>query len=249
MTDVPSPELIALARRLAEAGKLPRLPRSSSERRYSDEELARILEEATHSEVHGEGSGEESGGYSLAEIHEIAREAGIDLEQVDRAAARLGSHVESPHLPPAGSKRRGISRVVHEERVIGRALSDGEMKALAEQVQLAVNQPGHSRAWGDWVEWRDEKDRLYVGVVRAGGRTRIRVIAEVFHKALSVVVAAMVSILLVSGLTELSSPLMLIPLLIIIAGVLWKFWGWQASRTRRELNELLDVLEDSVRDG
>jgi transposase-like protein len=248
MTEIPSAELIALARRLAEAGKLPLMQRPFSERRYSDEELARILEDAAQSEVQGESASEENGGHTLAEIRDIAREAGIDPEQVDRAAARLVADAGAAERSPFArgwSDRPVVSRVVHEERVIGRALSDAEMRALAQQVELVLNQPGHDRAWGDWVEWRDEKDRLYVGIVRGGGKTRIRVISDVLKDSQSGLVAiAMVTVLIAAGLP---GPAMLIPLLAITAAAIWKLWGWQNAKTRRYLNELLDILEDSVR--
>jgi hypothetical protein len=247
MKDVPSPELIALARRLAEAGKLPRMQRLSDDRRYSDEELARILEDATHSEVHGEGRVEDSGGYSLSEIREIAREAGIDPEQVDRAAARLvaSPEVGVEHRPARSSS---FSRVIHEERVIGRALNDGEMRALAKQVEMVLNEPGHSNVWGDWAEWRDLRNRLYVGIVRGGNRTRIRVIADQWPELRQGLAAIVLAIVIVASfLMSTLEPVAAVPIIAIAIAAALKFWGRQSAKSRSYLNELLDMLEDSVR--
>ena len=61
-----------------------------SERRYSEDEVAEILDRATEANTPG-GGGLTSGGMSLAELQDIGDEVGIPREVIARAAATTGA--------------------------------------------------------------------------------------------------------------------------------------------------------------
>jgi hypothetical protein len=218
-----------------------------SERRYTDDELARILDQASKSEARADLVGPTEQGYTLEEIRDIAREAGIDPSHVDRAAAGLMASEDTP-LPATRGRStllpKELVRTVHEELVIPRALTDEEMISLVHHLESIVPWSGAVRQAGSWVEWRDAKDRLYMGVVRGTDQTRIRLIAD---QGLELKVgAAVISFAGMLTLGGLGSFYFLPPLGLgaLVAG--GTFWASRTRRTRAHLRELLQILSRFV---
>ena len=215
------------------------------ERRYSDEELRRIIEDATRSELQPKEVARQQEGLTLAEIREIAQEVGIDPQAVDRAAAGL---LASESIDAAPSSRV-LSRVVHEETIIPRPLTDSEMRLVALQAERVLGRRGSLYSAGDFVEWRDGRNRLYVGIVRGEQRTRVRVIAdqtsELFpgSAAIGGLGLIMVPTVVGSGTTAIPG---LVLLAVAVYGVIRLFWKQRLDQARRDLKELLEILVDAV---
>lgn len=215
------------------------------ERRYSDEELRRILEDATRSELQPKQVARQQEGLTLAEIREIAQEVGIDPHAVDRAAAGL---LASESIDAAPSSRV-FSRVLHEETIIARPLSDSEMRLVALQAERVLGRRGSLYSAGDFVEWRDGRNRLYVGIVRGEQRTRIRVIADQTSEVLAGSAA-------IGGLGLMLVPMIAgpgmatIPGLVLLAaavyGVIRLFWKQRRDQARKDLKYLLEILVEAV---
>jgi hypothetical protein len=217
-----------------------------SDRRYSDDELRRIFEAAAHTEVQAERSAQRRHGYTLDDLREIALEVGIDPVAVERAAADVAAAAESDPV----ASRSPYDRVIHEEVVIPRALTDAEMRRVVMQAETVIGRHGSLREAGDWVEWRDPKATLYVGLVRGGSQTRIRVIGD--YSAEIAVGAGTIGVLAAFfgiGFLGSGGPAGLaIGVLILLAGPLLASWYWRrrSASGRSELRELLAILESTV---
>lgn len=228
----------------------------ADERRYSDEELRRILAEATKAEdapgrpadvVVPSGPHD---GFTLREIQEIAREAGIDPGAVERAARNLPlpRPIRVP-LEPAGP----FARIIRGESVIDRVLGDREMRSVALEAERVLGRRGRVERRADSVEWRADEERLTVVVARDGSGTRIRVACDqspdlvrgsIFLGACGL--AGTVLALTVGG------PVLLAGLPLIAGGTIGLIWLHalgRSARTRDRLRELLEQLDDVARLG
>jgi hypothetical protein len=221
-----------------------------TERRYSDDEFRRIIEQATLPEQESEHVAGGGRGHTLAEIRDIAREVGIDPDRIDRAAADL---VASEPDARATSSAGLFPRVLHAERVIPRALTDGEMERVVRQAELVARQPGRLRRSGGWAEWRDDRDRLYVGVARGTDVTRIRVIIDQTADLVTggTTIGVLAALLVAAGAGS-ASPLFA-PGALLVAGVaiglIGFFARWRTRTTRTHMSDLLDILEDTIREA
>jgi hypothetical protein len=218
-----------------------------SERRYTDSELGRILDEASKSDARADLVPVGGQGFTLEEIRDIAREAGIDPSHVDRAAAGLMAAQDAP-LPTSGGLSKllsgDLSRIVHEELVVPRALTDEEMMSLVHHLESVVPWAGMVRQAGSWVEWRDKSDRLYMGVVRGNDQTRIRLISDQANELKAGAgVLAFASMLVMGGF---GSFLALLPIGAVGVGAASILWKWRTRTTRAHLRELLEILSRFV---
>ena len=215
------------------------------ERRYSDEELRSILEDATRVQQQPSRIPRSPDGLTLAEIREVAQEVGIDPADVDRAAANL---VASESMQTAPPPRLGFTRILHEEMVIPRPLSSAEIKLVGLQAERVLGRRGTLRQSPDWVEWRDRKDRLYIAVVRGRDKTRIRVIADQSGELIggSVVIGGLGLMLGMPPAFESSLP---VPFLFVAAatfGLVSVYARWRSKATRNYMRELLEILREAL---
>ena len=213
-----------------------------SERRYTESELSRILDEASKSEARADVGGAASEGYTLEEIRDIAREAGIDPSHVDSAAAGLLASQDSPRPTTRGLSKllpEELVRTVHEELVIPRSLTDEEMMSLVHHLESVLPWSGMVRQAGSWVEWRSA--HLYMGVVRGNDQTRIRLIADQAPELrLGAVVISFASVL---TFTAFGSAFVLLPIGVVGLGAVGMYWKRRTLLTRTRLRELLDILQ------
>jgi hypothetical protein len=141
-----------------------------TERRYTEEELALILNRAAERQ---EGVQPSVPRYTLAEIQEIAAGAGISPEHVTSVAATIRD---------ARAQRPGVlgapQRFRFEEAIEGEVADDvvGELLDIARR-ELGV-QGTVSEALGS-VEWkgRDAFGTTFVSITRRGGRTIVGVMS------------------------------------------------------------------------
>jgi hypothetical protein len=141
---------------------------------YGDEEIGRILKRATELQ-HREPTAPSSAGVTLAELEEIAAEAGIDPAYLRRAAMEVDSGVADPSF---------WARVVGDDVMIVRDVtlpgeldSDGFERIVA-TIQAASREHGQPSLLGRTLTWRAEtsnKTRTIQLVVSShAGQTRVR---------------------------------------------------------------------------
>jgi hypothetical protein len=142
-------------------------------RRYSEKEAGRILRRAAEMQ-RAEPSAADPSGFSLAELEEVAREAGIDPAVVRRAASQLDvSRSESVSSALAG----GPLSIRVEREVPGEYPAE-RFDTLVPMIQNVSPWQGHAGVVGKSLTWSARADSntssLQVLVAAADGRTLIR---------------------------------------------------------------------------
>lgn len=225
------------------------------DRRYSEEEFRRILDEATSSGAVKVPSTEmialsgSEDGLTLRDIQEIAREVLIDPEAVERAARNL----PDPRLIRVPAERAGpFARTMRGELIIGRVLDDSAMRMLVLEAERALVRRGHIQRNADGVEWRGEQNRVSVHVARGESATRVSVVFDQFPELLGA------SALLAGGgfvgtgvmVVSLAGPLLLAAAPLAIGGTIGLVWLNAVGRraiTRERLRQLLEQLDEVAR--
>ena len=108
-------------------------------RRFDDEEVSLILRRAA--ELQEAQPGAESSGMTLADLEEVAREAGLDPSLVRRAAAEVGDAggAGSPAAPLTGGSRfLGAPTVLRAERIVDGELPVAEFEALLDEIRREI---------------------------------------------------------------------------------------------------------------
>ena len=152
---------------MTDPGDRPRL--------YGETEIGKILQRATELQ-HEEPSPPSMGGMTLAELEEIAIEAGIDPRHLRRAAMDLDSGATEPHF---WDRVVGEQLQLERETVIPGELPESGFERVVSVIQRTANEHGQPSLLGRTLTWRAEtpnKTRTIQVVVSArGGETRIRV--------------------------------------------------------------------------
>lgn len=140
-----------------------------TERRYSDEEVRRILELATSRRgLPAGGAPAATTGLTLREIQGIAGEVGIDAGDVARAAVALDSR-------PAATVGRSLGMPNAVGRVIPlpRNLTDHEWERLVAELRRTFGATGRVTVVGGLREWSNSKLRACVEPAGSGYHLRI----------------------------------------------------------------------------
>jgi hypothetical protein len=143
-------------------------------RRYSEEEVGLILRRATEIQ-RAEPAAPDPAGLTLAELEEIAGEAGIDPALLRRAANELHS------LRPAtaGSRLAGAPLAIELERVVDGELPPERLEDLVPTIVAATPGRGTASAVGRSLTWSSQEGsnltERQVLVSVQDGRTLIRV--------------------------------------------------------------------------
>lgn len=155
-------------------------------RRYTDDEVRHLLERATEYQL-AQPASSEVAGLTLAELEAVAREAGIDVEALRRAATELettGGAGPGDAVVRAGGGDRaaalaGAPLSVVLERTLPVEVSREVLEALVPVVQAAAEAPGSPTVGGHTLTWRARHPsnlrELHVVVASLGGATRIRI--------------------------------------------------------------------------
>lgn len=143
-------------------------------RRYSDREVSRILERAAELQ-RAEPSATNPEGLTLAELSEIAREAGIDPRLLQRAASELQGRTPAATL---GARLAGAPFTIHIERTVEGELQSDRFDALIPRIQQATKGQGTASAVGRTLTWSsqtsDNTTSQQVLISSGDGRTLIR---------------------------------------------------------------------------
>lgn len=133
---------------------------TTGDRIYSREEFAEILERAEHVERRAGVALGSQPGFSLAQMREIAAEAGIDPDAVERAA----------HLLPPKAPERPIEHTtggVLRQRIQASypvALSDEGLAKLLTVIRASSSQPGTGEATVTGLSWWSTQGDMHVEV-------------------------------------------------------------------------------------
>jgi hypothetical protein len=155
-------------------------PTHDPSRRYSDEEVKRLLERASELESQGASLPATREGLTLTELEAIAGEAGIDPQLLRQAARELDSS-GGPGLP-APSRASGLLGAplsFHLRRVFSVEAPDGVLELLLPPIQRAADGVGQPSLVGQTLTWQSadsQKSRvLQVSASVGGGKTRLDV--------------------------------------------------------------------------
>lgn len=138
-----------------------------SERRYTDDEVQRILASASESDA-ALGAGASERGMTLAEIQKVATEAGLSAASVTAAAKALDV------TPPAVREQRllGLRVGVAHEVALARPLDDAEWRRLVAHLRDTFEAQGREEVGAGRREWRN--GQLRVAVEHYGDATVLR---------------------------------------------------------------------------
>ncbi len=152
-------------------------PGASTNRRFNEKEVALIIKRA--SELQTETTVESNTGMSLAELEQVAREAGLDPELVRRAAADLDTRV-TDQTP---NRFLGAPTVLRLERTIDGEVPADEYEPMVLEMQRVLGGVGTASTLGRTLQFsmtgrhrhhatgRD----VQVTVTPRNGRTTIRI--------------------------------------------------------------------------
>lgn len=150
-------------------------------RRYDEDEVRRIVARATELQRELPGAAG-SDGLTLAEVEEIATEAGIERTLIRRAARELDTGVEEagPWAAVAGASPKIVL-----ERTLPGEIPDEAFELLVTEIQRGMGTHGQPAVLGRTLSWRSETPAstrlLHVMVTSRDGETHIR-IAERLHQ-------------------------------------------------------------------
>lgn len=152
-------------------------------RKFNEEEVALIIKRAAELQQTEQVADDAASAMSLAEIEQIAKEAGIDPALIRRAAQSLDRTGESNRPSPwVGAPTRIVF-----ERVVDGEISNDEHEAIIDTVRRTIGDNGMPSVLGRTLSWsssyqggrrRNRGRRVDVTVMARGGVTTIRVEEE-----------------------------------------------------------------------
>jgi hypothetical protein len=142
-----------------------------SERRYSEDEVAEILDRATETQTSSGASGPTSGGMTLTELQEIGEEVGISREVIARAAASLE---RSSAEPAAQRSFLGATIGVGRTTELPRRLTADEWNRLVVDLRMTFDAKGKIREEGAFRQWTNGNLQALLEPSGDGERLRLR---------------------------------------------------------------------------
>ena len=214
---------------------------SDTSRRYTREEMERILEAASEAEPSTGRPRPSSGEFTLAEIKEIAGEVGIDPRRVEQASRAL---TERTSLDPKVSL--GTYQL---ERRFERLLTPDEMRFVAQEADSYFGVKGRIRQTGGYLEWQSPEARAFVGLVHESGRTRVRVILDrasqvLLGGGLMGVVGFALMVRVASASTGALGVVGAGVVAVLTAAVIVGFSRWRRASIMRRIEALLKLMTE-----
>jgi hypothetical protein len=144
-------------------------------RRYGDVEISRILKRAADLQMMEGAAAPGTGGHTLRELEEIAREVGIDAHYLQRAATELDAAT-------TGSKWTwftGRPATLVRERTVDGEIPAVALEAVLAQIQRSAGVVGQPNLLGRTLTWRSDAPSatrsLEVVVTPREGATQIHI--------------------------------------------------------------------------
>lgn len=140
-----------------------------TERRFDDDEVARIFARATETQREQSRALARQDGMTLAELQAIAKEAGIDPTLVAQAAREVDQPAP-PRTPTVIGIPIGVARTVE----LGRKLSDDEWERIAVRCRELFNARGKLESHGSFRSWTNGNLQILLEPSGNGHRLRMR---------------------------------------------------------------------------
>lgn len=137
----------------------------TTERRFTDAEVAEILERATS--AHGLQAGRGTEGMTLAELQGIGQEVGIPAEAIARAAMSL-SHGEARPTRRFLGMTTGVGHTVQ----LARRLTDEEWERFVAEVRETFDARGAVTGQGSLRQWSNGNLQVLLEPTERGHRVR-----------------------------------------------------------------------------
>jgi hypothetical protein len=233
-------------------------------RRYGDKEVGLILKRAAELQRLEPESAAGGSGLTLAELEEIAAEAGIDPRHLRRATEDLDAGAASLHREGA-AHLLGAPLSIKFERTLTGEIPESEFERLVPEIQQAADDYGQPSLLGRTLTWQSTSPHnertlrtLRVVVSSQDGRTRIH-IEERLGQLAGVLFGGVLGgggggiglgIGLGVGIGALQSVLFAIAWPVGVIGGVYllarNIYGSTVRRRQRVLRELLDRLTEHV---
>jgi hypothetical protein len=224
---------------------------AETERRYSDKQLALILKLAA--ERQAASSRPDDQGLTLAEIQQIAADAGIDPQYVTDAIAALEAHQE----PGRPSLLGAPTKYLFDRTIRGEA-SKAELSEMIELISQVTGIQGQTSQVFDSVEWRakDIWDRhLYVTIRSQKGQTKIKVLGHWWGPALmTYLLTGLGTLPVILGLGSIIGPESSVAVAAVVAAGIGAsyltartIWQRIARKAKGRLTELVRQMEEIVK--
>lgn len=209
-----------------------------SERRYSDEDVQRILANAAESEAALGSNGSDDRGMTLAEIQRIAAEAGLSPASVRAAAAALDRAPRPLPEPRVLGLRAGVAHSVP----LPRDLTDTEWQRLVACFRDTFEAQGRIEEVAGRREWRNGNLRISLESLGEDALLQMRTRKEDARSMIQLGATMAVGGLVMAAVTAVASdnPQALAGILTIalgggamgISGAL-RLPGWSATRRKQ----------------
>ena len=140
-----------------------------STRRYGDDEVREIFSLATTGGTHDRSLPSEPGGFTLAELQHIGREAGIEPERVAQAAASLDARGTAAPVRRSFGMPISVSRVVE----LPRAPTDREWEQLIAKCRTTFGAQGQASTSGGIRDWSNGNLHISIEPTAHGEQLRL----------------------------------------------------------------------------
>jgi len=143
----------------------------NDERRFTDEEVTQILDDAAEAQASGGGLVSGPAGLTLRELKEIAGEAGISLEAVERAVTKLDAPtpIQIP-TPKHLGQTIGVARAVD----LPRRLTEDEWHRLVVDLRETFDAKGRISDEGAFRQWTNGNLQALLEPNGVGERLRMK---------------------------------------------------------------------------
>jgi|AP95_1055475.scaffolds.fasta_scaffold02762_8 hypothetical protein len=143
------------------------------ERRYSEDEVSRILDDATEVQATGTPSASGTDGMTLTELQDIGREVGIPEDVIAQAASRLdiAPVVSSPHRTFLGAPI-GVGHTIQ----LDRALTDSEWDRLVVDLRETFDARGRVQTQGAFRQWTNGNLQALLEPTESGAQLRLKTV-------------------------------------------------------------------------
>jgi hypothetical protein len=202
----------------------PDLPAAG--RLYSDEEVEVILRRALAPRATRLAPAGSRDGITLAQLEDVAREAGIDPMRVREAATSLDIAPDTG----AGSVVFGPPVSYVFDRQVEGEVPPENLSAVVAAARRLTKSRGSTREVGDWLEWQSDSKIIHLSVKPEDGRTSVQLMADGGFRAVGIWGAtALATLLTIVGIGAETAGISLLEILGIAGG------GFTLARTTWEI--------------
>jgi hypothetical protein len=152
----------------------------SSERRYTEQEIAEIFRQAAADQESAQAQRPHSGGLTLAELERIGKEAGIAPAFISRAAASVG--LKRPAPTPTTFLGLPVS-AAHTVDLPG-PFTEKDWEHLVADLHDHFQAPGKIRRDGSIRQWENGSLKVLVEPIESGYRLRLHALNDALRAGL-----------------------------------------------------------------